>query len=84
MPTRSSRRNNVKMKFMHGVVHGKAPDYLCHLISLTDDNDVAFSLNINCFEHHTVSVYDSSIDSTANEMLRSSCVFCLTLHQILF
>ena len=25
-PTLSSRRNNVKMKFMHGVVHGKAPD----------------------------------------------------------
>ena len=40
-PTLSSRRNNVKMKFMHGVVHGKAPDYLCNLISLTDDNDVA-------------------------------------------
>ena len=26
-PTLSSRRNDVKMKFMHGVVHGKAPDY---------------------------------------------------------
>ena len=24
-PTLSSRRNNVKMKFMHGVVYGKAP-----------------------------------------------------------
>ena len=41
-PTLCSRRNNVKMKFMHGVVHGKAPDYLCNLISLTDDNDVAY------------------------------------------
>ena len=29
------------MKFMHGVVHGKAYDYLCNLISLTDDNGVA-------------------------------------------
>ena len=27
---------------MHGVVHGTAPDYLCNLISLTDDNDVAY------------------------------------------
>ena len=32
------------LKFMHGVVHGKAPDYLCNLISLTDDNDVAYMI----------------------------------------
>ena len=30
------------MKFMHGVMHGKAPNYLCNLISLTDDNDIAY------------------------------------------
>ena len=30
------------MKFMYGVVHGKAPDSLRNLISLTDDNDVAY------------------------------------------
>ena len=56
-PTLSSRRNNVKMKFMHGVVHGKAPDYLCNLISLTDDNDVAYDFrnkeNVTQFSFRT-------------------------------
>ena len=31
--TLSNRRHNVKMKLMHGIVHGKAPVYLCNLIS---------------------------------------------------
>ena len=56
-PTLSSRRNNVKIKFMHGVVHGKAPDYLCNLISLTDDNDVAYDFrnmeNVTQFSFRT-------------------------------
>ena len=29
---------------MHGAVRGKAPDYVCILITLTDDNDVACDL----------------------------------------
>ena len=45
------------MKFMHGVVHGKAPDYLCNLISLTDDNDVAYDFrnkeNVTQFSFRT-------------------------------
>ena len=61
--TPSSRRNNVKMKFMHGVSYGKASDYLCNLISLTDDNDVAYDFrnkeNVKQFRIRTEKVRTS-------------------------
>ena len=55
-PTLSSTQNNVKMKFMHGVVHGKAPDYLCNLISLTDNNDFRNKENVTQFRTRTENI----------------------------
>ena len=36
-------KNNVKVKlFMHAVVHGNAPDYMCKLITMTEHEGVIY------------------------------------------